>query len=95
MIRVGTAEAHLQRASFNQPMTPNQAADLIDRFVAGSTGPWDWDDFVSAPHSNPRIQAAAKRCARVPAQFPPTSPRSCTSDAGAAELRRIAAKLRE
>jgi hypothetical protein len=32
--------------------TPNEIAGIIEHFLDGTGGPWDWDDFISCPIYN-------------------------------------------
>jgi hypothetical protein len=39
---------------------------LPARFIEGTGGPWDWDDFVSIPIADPRLEAIRKRASKFP-----------------------------
>ena len=32
-------------------------ADTIERFVAGTSGKWDWDDLISLPSKDPYLRS--------------------------------------
>lgn len=70
-----------------------EIATLIESFANGSSGSWDWDDFVSVQHTNERIEAARVACLKVEHEFPGGASRWCNDD-GLERLRAIAAQLR-
>src|SRR5690349_18513663 len=39
-----------------------EVADIIDRHVQGTEGPWDWDDFTSVPIRDDRLDAIRLQC---------------------------------
>jgi hypothetical protein len=43
-------------------VTQQEAATLIDRFLQGSVGPHDWDDFISTRHRDPIVERASRMC---------------------------------
>ena len=53
-----------QRAAFRRkPKTANEIADLIDRFLNGtSLYPQEWNDFVDCGHPDKMLDAYRKRC---------------------------------
>ena len=42
---------------FREP-TEQEVATVIENFVNGTSGPRDWDDFISFRYGNPVIEAA-------------------------------------
>jgi hypothetical protein len=42
-----------------------QIADLIERFVDGSIGPWEWDDFISFREPTPKWEMLQREIASV------------------------------
>ena len=80
---------------FEQKWTKAEVADLIERFVDGRTGPYDWDDFESVPITNPDLDAVRIECLEIHHKYPPGEAGGYCNEAGRAELRRIAAQLRE
>lgn len=75
-------------------MTAAEAADLIERFALGTVDPWEWDDFISVPSGDPRVEAARRRCRTVPDEDPPRSPHHYCGDGGLTVLNEIARSLR-
>jgi hypothetical protein len=53
-----------QRAAFrHKPKTANEIADLIDRFLSGtSLYPQEWNDFVERSHPDKMLDSYRKRC---------------------------------
>lgn len=75
-------------------MTPRQAAELIEAFLDGSGGRWDWDDFTSTRAVDPRVEGARRKCLEICEQYPPTFANEWCSTAGRLILREVASELR-
>ena len=75
-------------------LTRLDAANLIQRFLDGSCGPYDWDDFTSVHYQDPVIEAAVQRCVSVRDEYPPDNARGYCNSQGLEVLRSIIAKLR-
>ena len=69
-------------------------ADLIDRFVNGDVGPYEWDDFCSYRGLTPAMEALRVEIATVEGEYPPTHSREWCSEAGIQRLREIAERIR-
>ena len=52
-------------------MTKTEIANLIESFLDGSCGEWDWDDFIHTKLNTPELEEIQKRCAYLPQEFPP------------------------
>jgi len=76
-------------------LTPGEAADLIDRFVEGRTGRWEWDDFVGVRYVDPLLEKARLECVLVHDRFPSNDPHRYCSKEGIEVLRGIASQLRQ
>lgn len=76
-------------------LTPDQVADLIEKFVDGIGGPYDWDDYISIPSRIPALEEIRRECEDVCVRFPPEKETEWCSPAGGAELRRLARKARQ
>ncbi len=74
--------------------TPEEVAEIIERFVAGTASDWEWDDFISVRIRNPQLETIARRCAGLPQEFPPTIGGSYTSADGLAVLQAYVRTLR-
>ena len=46
-------------------LTPFQVADIIEKHIDGSDGPYDWDYFTSVPIADPRLDAIRLRCIKT------------------------------
>jgi hypothetical protein len=46
-------------------MTRTKLADLLEGFVNGTCGDWEWDDFLSVPHDDPEIEKIHERCEQL------------------------------
>jgi len=63
-------------------------------FIEGSGGPWDWDEFVSFPLSDPALEQVRLTALRVKDDFPATEKGEYCNSEGIAELRRLADELK-
>jgi len=71
--------------------TKAEVADIIERFLDGGSGRWDWDDFLSIPIGDPELDEVRQRC---DATRDEAYRGQWCGHAGYAELRRIIAELR-
>ena len=76
-------------------VTKREIADLIVRFVDGSVGDHEWDDFISVRFKDPEIEAIRIKVLKIEAEYPPPkaplfglSP--WCSDAGGQALKQLA-----
>lgn len=76
-------------------LTRSEAAALIEGFIEGTGGEWDWDDFTSVRHRDAMVEAARQDCLAVADDFPAHVPTEWCGPGGTAVLRAIAARLRE
>jgi len=76
-------------------MTRQEIADVIDAFLDGTGGEWDWADFTSVYLDDPQLDAIRQKCVDVRDEFPPERDRQYCSDEGARVLRDLARKLRD
>jgi len=60
--------AALLATPFARPIkrTPEEVVSCLRDFIEGTGGPWDWDDFVSIPIADPRLEAIRKRASKFP-----------------------------
>ncbi|MFT3898044.1 MAG: hypothetical protein QM719_10195 [Thermomonas sp.] len=82
---------------FSKPIvrSPSEVASIIEAFLSGTGGPYDWDDFVCGGSiANPELEAIRARCASLPDEFPPTSYSHYCSEAGFEVMRDLAARIR-
>ena len=71
-----------------------EVADIIERFVDGICGKWDWDDFISFPIVDPQLDTIV-RAARPVQEFPTTQKGHYCSEAGVEVLRQMVKELRQ
>ena len=71
-----------------------EMADIIDRFVNGICGRWDWDDFCSFPIVDPALDAIRVRCIGLSEEFPSTQKGHYCSEPGFEVMREMVRKLR-
>jgi hypothetical protein len=70
------------------------AAELIESFVNGTCGPYDWDDFLEGSKKNAKLQEIREECERVEIDHPARIEHEWCNDVGAQTLLAIAARLR-
>jgi hypothetical protein len=76
-------------------MTKNEIADLIEAFIDGRSGDWDWDDFISIKQADPEIDSIRAQCAKIPEIFPPTEKGYYCAPDGFKALKGLVQNLRE
>jgi hypothetical protein len=79
-------------------LTPEQVADVIDRFVDGNNSEdfaYEWDDYIHIPSRNPALEQIRRECEEVADKFPPERKTEWCSTEGRVELKRLAQKARE
>jgi hypothetical protein len=47
-----------------------RAATVIEQFVSGTCGEWDWDDFTSKSSKDAYLDSVRRLCARVRDDYP-------------------------
>lgn len=75
-------------------MRKDELANLIEAFLNGTCGEWDWDDFISVKQSDPEIEEIRLRCANLPWEFPSARPDEYCSDKGTVVLKDYVQRLR-
>jgi hypothetical protein len=77
---------------FRKPMTADEIADVIERFLDGSSAyPQEWNDFVECPHAEPQLDSYRKRCDVLDPEVNCPDPQD---PAAIVELRKMVAELR-
>jgi hypothetical protein len=72
-----------------------EVAELLDGFVDGTGGQWDWDDFtLGMTFTDKRLQEIQARCRVLSLEFPPPAKEMYTSGQGVQVIRDYAAELR-
>jgi hypothetical protein len=51
-------------------MTPIEAANVIEAFLAGTGGEWDWDDFMHVKIADPRVDVIRQICSDLHGIYP-------------------------
>jgi len=76
-------------------MNFNEMADVIERFLNGTAGPWEWDDvFQGGTYEDPFLRSIQKRCLELDREFPPVVKGWYSSPEGLSVLRELVAALR-
>jgi hypothetical protein len=75
--------------------TPEEIATIIDRFLDGTGGNWDWDDLCSIKIEDPDLDHVRVLCSSACSVYPPTEKGHYCSPQGREYLRELARRLRE
>jgi hypothetical protein len=76
-------------------MNYNEIADVIERFLDGTAGPWDWEDYtLVTTFEDPFLSSIQDRCRALFIEFPPTEKGHYTNAEGLAVLRELVTELR-
>jgi len=70
------------------------AAKVIESFVDGSCGPYDWDDFLNGSKTDAELQKIREECERVEIDYPARNNHEWCNDEGGRALMQIATRLR-
>lgn len=71
-----------------------EAASVIEAFVDGRSGMWDWDDFTSPQKKDPFLESIRLRCLAVYNNYPAKNARRYCSGEGLDVLRTLAREVR-
>jgi hypothetical protein len=74
--------------------TKLEVAEIIERFLDGTCGPWDWDDFCSHEMSDPELESVRHRCSRLDIFYPPAEEGHYCGEVGFQIMRQLVVKLR-
>ena len=55
-------------------LTSIEVAAIIGRFLDGTGGRWEWDDFTSISILDPVLDGVRRTCGELPDRYPPPSP---------------------
>jgi len=72
-----------------------KAIGYIENFLAGTGAPYDWDDFISIPTGDVRLDAARHECNQLSERFPPGNEGGFCNEAGFERLREILRELKQ
>jgi hypothetical protein len=76
-------------------MNYNEVADIIERFVNGTAGPWEWDDYTTGTKfDDPFLRSIQDRCRALWIEFPPIEKGHYTNADGIAVLSELVKELR-
>ncbi len=71
-------------------LTVIQAGHLLARFLDGSVGPYEWDDFESVDHADRAAQALVYVVWTMARRFPPERATECCGNGATRFLQRLA-----
>jgi hypothetical protein len=72
----------------------SEVADIIERHIERTEGPWDWDEFTSIPIANDELDAIRLRCIELDSVIPGKMLDSVIPGKAAEELKAIVRRLR-
>ena len=78
----------------NRDLTREQVAKILQDFLEGTGGDWDWQAFTDGGQiSDPRLEAIRFRSLTLPDEFPPCKRGEYTNEKGRAVLREFIKEL--
>ena len=76
-------------------LTPEQVADLIERYINNPDDlVFEWDDYTHIPSRNPALEQIRRECEEVCERFPPRNEGEWYSPEAKPELKRLAQRAR-
>jgi hypothetical protein len=69
--------------------TTEYVIEEIEKFLNGTGGAYDWDDFTSIPIRDPHLNSIRIECAELRESYPPTSDDGYCGHEGLDRLREI------
>ena len=76
-------------------MTKEEVAEIIEAFLNGTGGQWDWDDFISVRQKDDYLENIRTICDNLPLEYPPDKAGHYANDEGLKKLQTIVKELRE
>ena len=73
--------------------TTKEVRDILSRFLANTVGPYEFDDFVSEPIGDTRLDAIRERCDELPAVYKPENAGHYCGEGGIQEMRQFIREL--
>jgi hypothetical protein len=84
-------ESNSSRVPWKSDMTPEEAAQVIERFLNGPSDSIEWCDFAETSQDDPRVERHRRRCDKL---SPLVNQPGGMDAAAVAELRSIIEELR-
>jgi hypothetical protein len=75
-------------------LTREEVAQTLEGFINGTGGQWDWDDFMSSPIEDNKLELIRLRSSGLDSEFPPKQIGSFCNEAGLEVIRSYIAELR-
>ncbi len=75
-------------------VTHEEVATTIERFLDGTCGDHDWDDFLHFSIADPYLELVRKKCDSVFLEYPATQKGHYCSDKGTEVLRQLVVEVR-
>lgn len=75
-------------------LSRDEVAGILERFLAGTSGDWEWDDFLSSPVKDPVLNEIRLRCSKLDSEFPPEKAGEFCNSRGRELIRDYAVRLR-
>jgi hypothetical protein len=74
--------------------TKQEVGDIIERFINGTGGEWDWDDFCSHRIADPDLDLIRGKCSGLGSTHPPTVKGNFCNENGIRLMREMIQSLR-
>ena len=76
-------------------MSNLEVAQILENFLEGQGGPWDWDDYsLGTSFENKHLEDIRIRCIGLSNEFPPSNPNEYCNEQGLDVLRSYIKQLR-
>lgn len=76
-------------------ITKKEVAEIIQAFLDGTGGQWDWDDFISVKQKDEYLENIRKICDNIPLEYPSDKAGHYANDEGLKKLQAIVKELLE
>ncbi len=73
---------------------PEEVANIIEHFLDGTGGAWDWDDFISSPIHDDVLDRYRLKCNAVSEDYPTEKPGQFCNEDGVKAMRNMIVELR-
>ena len=89
------AQRNAQRNVTSQPLGRLEVAQILETFLQGTGGPWDWDDFISVGTvADGRLKQIQLHVNLLSEEFPPEKLGEYCNERGRDVIRRYIEELR-
>jgi hypothetical protein len=74
--------------------SPQEVYKIIESFIDGSIGDWDWSDFLETPIEDPYLNEIRKKCDNLSVEYPSNNPNEYCNEEGLKILKQFLSDLK-